>query len=67
MGKGIQKAWVMSNICYTFQYENPDSNRPLGRHRSRWEDNIKIYFGNYDIRMMARLKCLRMKSNGRLS
>jgi hypothetical protein len=22
----------------------PEGRRPLGRHRSRWEDNIKMYF-----------------------
>jgi len=28
---------------YRVLVERPEGKRPLGRHRSRWEDNIKLY------------------------
>jgi hypothetical protein len=27
---------------YRIMVRKPEGNRPLGRHKSRWEDNIKI-------------------------
>ena len=27
---------------YRVQVRKPEGNRPLGRHRHRWEDNIKM-------------------------
>jgi hypothetical protein len=29
--------------AYKIYVEMPEWNRPLGRHRHRWEDSIKIY------------------------
>jgi hypothetical protein len=29
--------------AYTILVGNPEGKRPLGRPRSRWEDNIKMY------------------------
>jgi hypothetical protein len=40
----------MDGVCSTHgrnEYEilfgKPEGNRPLGRHKCRWKDNIKIY------------------------
>jgi hypothetical protein len=31
--------------AYNILVEKPEGKRPLGRHRRRWEYNIKIYLG----------------------
>jgi hypothetical protein len=28
--------------AYSFSVEKPEKKRPFGRHRHRWEDNIKM-------------------------
>jgi len=30
-------------VAYRVLVGRPDGRRPLGRHRSRWEDDIKMY------------------------
>jgi hypothetical protein len=32
--------------AYRILVENPEGNRPLGRRRRRWVDNIKMDLGN---------------------
>jgi hypothetical protein len=35
----------MRNTCIVL-VQKPDGKKPLGRHRHRWEDNIKIFIGD---------------------
>jgi hypothetical protein len=32
---------------YTILVANPEGKRPLGRSRSRWEDNVKLNLGKW--------------------
>jgi hypothetical protein len=35
-------AWVEGRGVYRVSVGRPEGKRPLGRHRRRWEDNIKM-------------------------
>jgi hypothetical protein len=35
----------MGRVAYRVSVRKPEGRRPLGRPRHRWEDNIKIDFG----------------------
>jgi hypothetical protein len=37
-------AWRRGKVFIGFLVGRPESKRPLGRHRHRWEDNIKMKF-----------------------
>ena len=37
---------------------------PLGRPRRRWEDNIKMYLQEADVRVWTELICLRIGTGG---
>jgi hypothetical protein len=39
----MQHAWERREITTEFLVGKPEGKRPLGRHRHRWEDNIRMY------------------------
>jgi hypothetical protein len=51
---------------YRVLVEKPDGNRPLGRPRRKWENNIKWNFRNWDVRVWTGLIWLRIRTGGGL-
>jgi hypothetical protein len=45
----------------------PEGTRPLGRHRRRWEDNIKMDLRKYGTMGRTGFSWLRIESNGDFS
>jgi len=39
----MEHAWRRGEVFKGFWLGEPDGKRPLGRHRRRWGDNIKMY------------------------
>lgn len=39
----MSHTWVRKN-AYRVVVQKPEENKPLGRSKSKWEDNIKIRF-----------------------
>jgi hypothetical protein len=37
---------MVERDSHRFSVERPERKRPVGRHRDRWEGNIKIYLGD---------------------
>jgi hypothetical protein len=46
-GQDMQHAQGEEN-AYGILVEKPEGERRLGRHRHRWEDNIKMYLGEIE-------------------
>jgi hypothetical protein len=43
--KPLQPEWSILRNAYRSLVRKPKGNRPLGRHRHRWEDNIRMDLG----------------------
>jgi hypothetical protein len=42
----------------------PEGKRPMGRPRCRWEDNINVLFGKWDLGVWTGFIWLRIESGG---
>jgi hypothetical protein len=51
--------------AYRFLVGKPEGKRPLGRHRHRWEYNIKMDLQEVELEEWIRLIWLRMWTGGR--
>jgi len=43
----------------------PEGQRPLGRHRCKWEDNIKVNLKRINLKGMDRITVVRTGTSGR--
>jgi hypothetical protein len=59
-------AWGRGEVFTGFFVGKPESKRPLGRPRHRWEDNIKMDLGEIGIDGRTGFSWLRIGSSGRL-
>jgi hypothetical protein len=49
---------------YRLLVGKPEGKRPLGRHRHRWEDNIRWIFREWDVGVLTASSCLRIGTVG---
>jgi hypothetical protein len=64
-------AWHVARMgevrgAYNILVGKPEGRRLLGRHRRRWEDNIKMILGKWGLGMWIRLIRLRIGTGGEL-
>ena len=50
--------------AYRVLVGNPEGKRPLGKPKRRWEDNIKIIFRKWDVKVWTGLMWLRIGTGG---
>jgi hypothetical protein len=44
----------------------PEGKRPLGRHRRRWENNIRMDLREIERKVVEWMHCIRMEASGGL-
>jgi hypothetical protein len=61
---GIYSTYVEEGCVYRVSVGKPEGNRPLGRPRRRWENNIKMDLQKWDVKVWTGSSWFRIGTGG---